>query len=59
MESDNGNGKLNPEAQKPPEKTQEEIASERLARYQKNPEMFFELSEIVWWYSGTLKAQQA
>ena len=38
------NGK---EEQKPQEKTEEQLKQERLERYQKNPEMFFEAAEII------------
>jgi len=38
------NGK---EEQKPQEKTEEQLKQERLERYQKNPGMFFESTEII------------
>ena len=41
--NDNDNGKPEPQA----EKTPEQLASERLARYQANPESFVENSELV------------
>ncbi len=40
---DGGNGKDHPA----PQKTEEQLASERFGRYQKDPASFIELSEIV------------
>ena len=39
------NGKLNQE--KPQEKTEEQLKQERLERYQKDPNTFIELSELI------------
>ena len=41
--SDDGNGKLTKEQPK----TEEQLKEERLERYKKNPELFFETTEVI------------